>query len=92
MASVMRMLASTEKQGMKNQGKQGEWMRSPPTLLQKAPVTPGVVLWPTSTAEIPRDSTVSGVKKALLVGLLGVAHRWGRVLGPQRLIAEMEQM
>lgn len=67
-------------------GPNGAWLRYRGKFITPDNVQNGVQFWNQYQAELKRAEAVYGVPPEIIVGIIGVETRWGRVMGKTRII------
>lgn len=67
-------------------GPNGAWLRYRKKFITPDNVQNGVAFWNQYEAELQRASRTYGVPPEIIVGIIGVETRWGRVMGKTRII------
>ncbi|WP_437609695.1 lytic murein transglycosylase B [Erwinia sp. V71] len=67
-------------------GPNGAWIRYRDKFLQPANIQNGVVFWHQYQDALDRALRVYGVPPEIIVGIIGVETRWGRVMGKTRIL------
>ena len=67
-------------------GPNGAWLRYRKKFLTPDNVQKGVQFWDEYEADLQRASRTYGVPPEIIVGIIGVETRWGRVMGKTRII------
>jgi membrane-bound lytic murein transglycosylase B len=67
-------------------GPTGAWLRYRAKFITPDNVENGVAFWRQHRADLQRASATYGVPPEIIVGIIGVETRWGRVMGKTRII------
>ncbi|MDH1007709.1 lytic murein transglycosylase B [Pseudomonas nicosulfuronedens] len=67
-------------------GPNGAWLRYRKKFITPDNVQKGVLFWDQYEADLQRASRTYGVPPEIIVGIIGVETRWGRVMGKTRII------
>ncbi len=67
-------------------GPNGAWLRYRKKFVTPGNVQNGVLFWDQYETDLQRASRVYGVPPEIIVGIIGVETRWGRVMGKTRII------
>lgn len=67
-------------------GPNGAWLRYRKKFITPDNVQNGVAFWNQYAADLQRASRTYGVPEEIIVGIIGVETRWGRVMGKTRII------
>lgn len=83
---VVRLMDKQAPAGKPSTSPNGAWTRYRSKFLTPDNVQNGVVFWNKYEDALQRASQVYGVPPEIIVGIIGVETRWGRVMGKTRII------
>src|SRR5262245_21298436 len=67
-------------------GPNGAWLRYRKKFITPENIQKGVIFWDEYEADLQRASRTYGVPPEIIVGIIGVETRWGRVMGTTRTL------
>lgn len=83
---VLRLMDRQAPSGLPPSGPNGAWLRYKKQFITPDNVQNGVVFWNQYQDALNRAWQVYGVPPEIIVGIIGVETRWGRVMGKTRII------
>lgn len=83
---VVRLMDKQAPTGRPPTGPNGAWIRYRNKFLTPGNVQHGVVFWNKYKEALQRAWQIYGVPPEIIVGIIGVETRWGRVMGKTRII------
>ncbi|VFS63592.1 Membrane-bound lytic murein transglycosylase B precursor [Kluyvera cryocrescens] len=78
---VLRLMDRQAPTGLPPTGPNGAWLRYRKQFITPDNVQNGVAFWNQHQAALQRAQQVYGVPPEIIVGIIGVETRWGRVMG-----------
>ncbi len=85
--SVIRLMdRQAPTTGLKPSGPTGAWLRYRKQFITPDNIHNGVAFWQQHAAALDRAYQLYGVPPEIIVGIIGVETRWGRVMGKTRLL------
>ncbi|MBP2167519.1 membrane-bound lytic murein transglycosylase B [Erwinia toletana] len=84
--NVLRLMDRQAPSYQAPSGPNGAWIRYRDKFIQPDNVKNGVVFWNQYQDALERAQQVYGVPPEIIVGIIGVETRWGRVMGRTRII------
>lgn len=83
---VLRLMDRQAPSSTPNPGPNGAWLRYSKKFITANNVQNGVQFWEQHQAALARAEAQYGVPAEVIVGIIGVETRWGRVMGRTRII------
>ncbi|QMV52806.1 lytic murein transglycosylase B [Ewingella americana] len=83
---VLRLMDQQAPTGGPPSGPNGAWLRYRAKFITPDNVQNGVVFWNQYRDALQRAEQIYGVPPEIIVGIIGVETRWGRVMGKTRII------
>ncbi|MFU0966545.1 lytic murein transglycosylase B [Kluyvera ascorbata] len=83
---VLRLMDKQAPTGLPPTGPNGAWLRYRKQFITPDNVQNGVAFWNQYQAALQRAQQVYGVPPEIIVGIIGVETRWGRVMGKTRIL------
>ncbi|NGH41055.1 murein transglycosylase B, partial [Escherichia coli] len=83
---VLRLMDRQAPTGLPPTGPTGAWLRYKKQFITPDNVQNGVVFWNQYQDALNRAYQVYGVPPEIIVGIIGVETRWGRVMGKTRIL------
>lgn len=83
---VLRLMDRQAPTGLPPSGPNGAWLRYRKQFITPDNVQNGVAFWNQHEAALKRAWQVYGVPPEIIVGIIGVETRWGRVMGKTRIL------
>ncbi|NDL61768.1 lytic murein transglycosylase B [Enterobacteriales bacterium SAP-6] len=83
---VLRLMDRQAPVGLPPSGPNGAWLRYRGKFITPDNVQNGVAFWNQYSDALERARQVYGVPPEIIVGIIGVETRWGRVMGKTRII------
>ncbi len=89
---VLRLMDRQAPTGQPPVGPNGAWLRYRKQFITPDNVQNGVVFWNQHQDALQRASQVYGVPPEIIVGIIGVETRWGRVMGKTRILDALDPL